>query len=144
MKKTALIVTAVGGYLLYKFLKPKYQVIKNLDYNLADVKISMKGLQPIINVSVDLHNLTDGKLNVNSVNVKFFINNIEVGSSFKGNITIYPKQTTRVSFTINTIPVFILDTIIDIIKNKKIEFTAVGTIELLNLSIPFEFNRNIL
>lgn len=142
--KKALILTAIGAALLFRFLKNKITTAVNLDYKIKRVDVLWVGIIPSIKVFIELINEESTDLFITEIDADIYANgSINIGRSNLQNIIIKANAVSEVSFIINTIPTGLLKTIMELIYNKKLSIKIVGTINTLNVTIPFELNKNV-
>lgn len=142
--KKALILTAIGAALLFRFLKNKITTAVNLDYKIKRVDVLWVGIIPSIKVFIELINKESTDLFITEIDADIYANgSINIGRSNLQNIIIKANAVSEVSFIINTIPTGLLKTIMELIYNKKLSIKIVGTINTLNVTIPFELNKNV-
>lgn len=142
--KKALILTAIGAALLFRFLKNKITTAVNLDYKIKRVDVLWVGIIPSIKVFIELINTESTDLFITEIDADIYANgSINIGRSNLQNIIIKANAVSEVSFIINTIPTGLLKTIMELIYNKKLSIKIVGTINTLNVTIPFELNKNV-
>jgi LEA14-like dessication related protein len=130
-----LLLGAGTASLIYGFLTQKKAALENLKIQNIDIYIDKEKsaanfyLKLFYNIKLNLYNSENVKVNIKSIESKFYINGIKFGSLNTNVNTIIEAQSLKdITLGASVNSAEIITSILDIISEEKAELTVVGSI----------------
>jgi LEA14-like dessication related protein len=153
--KTLILAGGLGiiGYSLYRYYKKQVDFLKNITYQIYDVKIiSISKTKVTLTIWAKIYNASNVDAVVKEMFLDFFINGVKVGNvTEEKDIKISPMQTNLINFNFSFDPSILGKNIVDLVslslKAKDIVFNLNGYVAVesggIKATLPFEYKNNL-
>jgi LEA14-like dessication related protein len=153
--RTYVILGGAGliAFAIYKFYSTQFKLLKNIEYNLKNVKLN-KITKDLISIDIimKVNNYSNINATIKEMFLDLYINDVKVGNVQETkDILIKSGGQTDISFTFNVLPALILTNITQLLnvslalKDAKVVATGYARMEsgIIRAVVPFEYKTTI-
>lgn len=143
MQTKNLLILGGAGILLYYFSKAKAAALIN--YNINSVALNFKGITPVLKILLNVQNVTNESIIINSMTGNLFIDNTNVGSISNFNQTLIANNSQSVYEIVVSLNLLgVVSDLINLITNhsgisKTVQIVANANVEGLIIPINAKY-----